>query len=548
MTITGMASPPLRRLFPLPGASSVRLPAAAIAGYVLVYVLLDWISYVHPMRGLNITPWNPQAALAVALLMWRPGGWWLVGLTLAATDALVRGMPASWAAGAASSTVLTFGYAVTAAALRRWLGPDPHIATRKAFLIFVLVAAAGAALNAALYVGALAAFDIPARDRLLPAFQRGWIGDTVSLIVVLPLLFVLRSWQRRNETLAMLRTLECWLVVLAAVVAAYAVFGQSTEDQFKFFYLLLMPVVWGAARFGAIGAVWSAALVQVLLIVAVQSTQYTPLTVFELHMLMAALAATGLLLGTTVDERAEAQRALRASLHLAAAGDMAAALAHELNQPLTALSTYAQASQLLVGKLGTEQRALSAPLADVTAKLVHEAGRASDVVKRLRDFFRTRSTELQATDVAALIGDVIRSQSARAAAMKVDLAWLCDPALPAVLLDRVQIEVVLRNLVANALDAAGQDTAGAARVAVDARVRDDQLVIAVTDSGPGVPAAGLPQLFDTRVVSSKPGGMGIGLGISRTIVEAHGGRLWAEPGPGGKFFFSIPLATAGGHE
>jgi two-component system, LuxR family, sensor kinase FixL len=259
---------------------------------------------------------------------------------------------------------------------------------------------------------------------------------------------------------------------------------------------------------------------------------------------MAALAATGLLLGTTVDERAEAQRALRASLHLAAAGDMAAALAHELNQPLTALSTYAQASQLLVDKLGTDQQVLSAPLADVTAKLVHEAGRAGDVVKRLRDFFRTRSTELQETDVAALIREVIRSQSARAAAMKIDLASRCDPALPGVLLDRVQIEVVLRNLVANALDAAGQDAAGAACVAVDARVRDEQLVIAVTDSGPGVPAASLPQLFDTRVASSKPGGMGIGLGISRTIVEAHGGRLWAEPGPGGKFFFSIPK----GHE
>lgn len=545
--MTGMASPSVRHL-PSTGASSLHVPAGAIVGYVVVYLLLDWISYVHPMRGLNITPWNPQAALAVALLMWRPGGWWLVALTLAVTDLFVRGMPASWAAGAASSAVLTLGHAITAAALRRWLGATPHIATRRAFLIFVLIAAAGAALNAGLYAGALAAFDLSPPERLLPAFQRGWIGETVSLVVVLPLLFVLRSWQRRSETLAMLRTVECWLVVLAAVVAAYAVFGQSTEDQFKFFYLLLMPVVWGAARFGAIGAVWSAALVQVLLIVAVQLSHYTPLTVFELHMLMAALAATGLLLGTTVDERAQAQRALRASLHLAAAGDMAAALAHELNQPLTALSTYAQASQLLVGKLGSEQQALSAPLADVTAKLVHEAGRAGDVVKRLRDFFRNRSTELQPTDVAELIGEVMRSQSARAAAMKAELAWQCDPALPRVLLDRVQIEVVLRNLVANALDAAGQAADGAASVVVDARVRDEQLVIAVRDSGPGVPAARLPQLFDSRAPSSKPGGMGIGLGISRTIVEAHGGRLWAAPGPGGQFFFSIPLATAGGHE
>ncbi|CAG1013363.1 two-component system, LuxR family, sensor histidine kinase DctS [Burkholderiaceae bacterium] len=544
---------PVNRFPTVAAASSLRLPLTSAAGFVLLYVLLDWISYVHPMRGLNITPWNPQAALAVALLMWRPGSWWLVAATLAGTEVLVRGLPPSWAVHVVPTALLTLGYWVGAAAMRRWLGPVPHIATRKAFLIFLVISAGTAALTASLHIGALAMIDSASmRDRLLAGVLRAWIGDAVSLIVVLPVLFIMRSWERRAATAAMLRTLESWLVIGAAVAAAFAVFGQATEDQFKFFYLLFVPVVWSAARFGTLGAAWCAALVQVLLIVAVQSTQYRPLTVFELHMLLAALAATGLLLGTTVDEREEAQRALRASLHLAAAGDMAAALAHELNQPLTALSTYAHACQLLVRQQRGEGEhrgvdAIADPLADVTGKLVNEASRASNVVKRLRDFFRTRSTELQPVDVPMLIEEVIRSQSTQARALHVVLEGRCDEQLPRVWLDQVQIEVVLRNLVSNAMDAVAQHGAQPASVSVEARLRDGHLVVAVRDSGPGISAAMLPHLFESRP-STKPGGMGIGLAICRTIIEAHGGRLWAEVGAGGRFFFSIPSSTASPHE
>jgi len=538
---------PLTRL-PIPSfGSALGVPCATAIGYVLVYLLLDWVSFVHPMRGLNITPWNPQTALAVALLLWYPRGWWLVWLTLAGAETAVRGVSVSWPAEVLSSAMLTVGYVATAMAIRRWLGPLPQIASRKTFLVFVLIVCVGAMLNAVLFVGSLSVFGIPQPDRMVTAVMRGWIGDAVSLIVTLPVLFALGSRERRADTIAMVSTVECWLVAAAAVVAAYAVFGRSTEEQFKFFYLLFLPVVWGAARFGVIGAVWSAALVQVLLILAVQAVPYRPLTVFEFHMLMAALAATGLLLGTTVDEREEADRALRASLHLAAAGDMAAALAHELNQPLTALSTYARASQLLAQRLGSEHQAIAAPFTDVTTKLVNEASRAGDVVKRLRDFFRSRRTDLQPTEVRPLIEEIMQSQSVRASTMGIRTEWACDSSLPPVWLDRVQIEVVLRNLVSNALDAATDAANPEASVRVQARIRAEQLVVSVQDTGDGVPVTQLHGLFDSRP-STKPGGMGIGLGISRSIIEAHGGRLWAEPGPGGKFYFSLPLSVSQGNE
>ena len=530
-----------------------RLPAAVAFGFPVLFLLLDWISFVHPMSGTHITAWNPQAALAIALLVRYPSSWWLVGPVMAAAAAW-RGLPEPAVPAAVASLVSTLGFAATAAALRRALGPE----TRNAYLAFLAIAAVGAALQAGLYVGTLGTVGIEVSDRVPGAFIRRWVADAVSIIVSLPVIFVLADRSRRAQTLAMLRTVEWWLVAGAALAASYAVFGRPAEDQFKFFYLLFVPVAWGAARFGNVGAVWSAALVQALLFTAVQADTYRPLTVFELHMLMTALGATGLLLGATVEERQRAEEALRASLHAAAAADMAAALAHELNQPLTAMRTYARAAQLMAQRPAAVLDGNAPSLVEVTDKLVAEVNRAGTVMKRLRDFFRQRGTALEPVALQSVIDEVVQSQAAHADAAGVVLKAHCQPALPLVWIDAVQIAVVLRNLVSNAIEAAAP--APAARVTVQAEVQGRQLVVKVQDSGPGISAEELGELFDagdgsrdrpragTRLrASAKPGGMGIGLVISRSIIEAHEGRLWAEAGPGGKFSFSIPLLEPDPH-
>jgi signal transduction histidine kinase len=254
-----------------------------------------------------------------------------------------------------------------------------------------------------------------------------------------------------------------------------------------------------------------------------------------------------LLLGTTVDEREEVGRNLRASLRLAAAGDMAAALAHELNQPLSALTSYARASQLLADRIRNTDAELARPLIEVTGKLVTEAARTGVVVRRLRDFFRDRTMELKPTDLSSLIDEALRSQSARAHARDVELAAVCDAQIPELLVDAVQIAVVLRNLITNAIDAALESPTGSKAVFVHASHHGDFIMVAVTDSGPGLAAGDVAGVFETHR-SGKPGGMGIGLAISRSIVEAHGGRMWADTGPGGKFYFTIPLDLPGSSE
>lgn len=516
--------------------------------YLALYVALAWVSFIHPMRGLNITPWSPQSALAVGLLLWRPRSWWLVWLAAMSGEAFVPEDPISWGALLASTGLLTAGYAATAAALKHWVGTSVALITRRKLAAFLAIVAAGAVLGSALRVAALFAFGWVPADRIAAAIHRGAIGDGVGLLVTLPLLLILGSRERRAGIRAMFRTAEWWSIVAATVLAIVVVFARPTAEQFKYFYLLFLPVVWAAARFGATGAAWSSAVVQITVIMAVQSAEYQPLTVFELQLLVAALAATALLLGATVDEREEAARALRASLRLAAAGDMAAALAHELNQPLTAMSTYAHAAQVLAQQIRRGDSAPADPLVGVMGKLDEESRRAAEIVKRLRNFFRDRATELQPTPLRALMEEAYRAQIARAVALKVRLTWSCAPADATVWLDPVQIGVVLRNLLANALDAAMEAERGSdAWVTLDARQDGEEMVVAVTDSARGLRGEDTALVFERRR-SDKPGGMGVGLAISRSIVEAHGGRLWAEPGPGGRFLFNLPLGAPSSHE
>jgi two-component system sensor kinase FixL len=513
------------------------------------YLVLAWISYDHPMRALNITPWNPQAALAVALLVIQPRSWPVVWAAVASAEAFIGEERLPYGALLVSTAALAAGYAFTAAALRRWLGGESAAIGHRAAIIFLAIAALGSFTAASLRAGALWAMAVVPVDRLPAVLHRGSISDGVGLVVMLPVLVVLSTARRRAATGTMLRAPEWWLIAMITSGAVVGVFHQVPQDQFKWFYVLFLPVVWASTRFGAVGAVWSAALVQALLIIEVQTGQYQPITVFELQALMAALTCTGILLGTIVDERQAAEEALRSSLRLAAAGDMAAALAHELNQPLTALSTYARASQMLARRLPETDPAARGIL-DVTDKLAGEASRAGDIVNRLRRFFRERSTELQPSDLREVLAEAAASQARRAEELRVRLQLAQLPELPLVWIDRVQIAVVLRNLLANALEAASDRrdaSAGPPLVVVSAGLHGDAVIVSILDSGPGLTAERARAVFDAAA-SSKPGGMGVGLSISRAIIEAHGGRLWGEPGVGGTFRFTLPTGTGEAHE
>lgn len=248
-----------------------------------------------------------------------------------------------------------------------------------------------------------------------------------------------------------------------------------------------------------------------------------------------------------ITARVKIERALRAkqreldrTLRLAAASETASALAHELNQPLAAIANYVRAARLLLEQ-GTDPAAMTSAMDHAVA----EVARAGDVMRRLREFFQSGTLRQEALEVGVLVEGAVEGVHAQLQRHDVRLAIEYPPALPRVLADPVQIATVLHNLLVNAIEALRTRPAhgDGRRIVVRAREHGTkQVMIAVIDNGPGVPASVVPQLF-SPFASSKPEGMGLGLAISRSMIEAHGGELRHEPLPEGtSFTITLPVA------
>lgn len=504
------------------------------------YLLLDWMSYVHPLQQSSITPWNPHPALAVALLA-LCGQRWLPAVFLAtfAAEVAVRHMPAGPATTLLVSVVLSLGYAATAAALSGLIASGEALRSRRGLLQLIGVIAIGTLVTGALYVGALWSSGAQLPAPYFEALLQFWIGDCVGILVTLPLILIWRDPVRRGELKGALHEPSLYLQALLIGAALWLVFGPIFTQPFKFFYVLFLPLIWAAVRFGLHGAALAVLEIQLGVISVAQLTAYPALTVFELQALLIAVTITGLFLGVTVDERRRAIYDLKQSLRLAAAGEMSAAIAHELNQPLAALGTYARAAVLL-----SEAEELDrARLADTLRKVVGESNRAADVVRRLRDFFRTGATELRSQSLPELAGAVAHDYQNQASRFGVDIEQRVNSGAGEVLVDRLQIEVVLRNLVANGIEAASQGSQPRSVVIEIGPAEGGFVQTRIRDSGGGVAPELREQVFEP-FWSSRATGMGMGLAISRAIVEAHGGRIWIEGGVHGAFAFTLP-ATHG---
>ena len=237
---------------------------------------------------------------------------------------------------------------------------------------------------------------------------------------------------------------------------------------------------------------------------------------------------TGFIRDLTAQQLAELRmKELQAELihvsRVSAMGTMASTLAHELNQPLTAIANYLEAGRDLIDNDASDARPFLREAMDEAAR---EALRAGQIVRRLRDFVARGETEKAVHDLPAMIDEAARLGLLGATERGIRLFTHFDPTASRVLADRVQVQQVLVNLLRNAAEAVAD---GVRRdVTVTTLRREGGVIdIAVADTGPGIDPAIAPRLFDA-FASGKEHGMGLGLSISRTIVEAHGGRIWAE--------------------
>jgi two-component system, LuxR family, sensor kinase FixL len=224
---------------------------------------------------------------------------------------------------------------------------------------------------------------------------------------------------------------------------------------------------------------------------------------------------------------------------LSAVGTLASALAHELNQPLTAVANYVSAGRDMLDDEKPEARAAIREALDEAAS---EAIRAGQIVRRLRDFVSKGEVETQILSLGKLINDATTLGLVGAREKGVEWWIDIDPGVDNVLADRVQIQQVMVNLMRNAIEA--MEKTPVKHLAVRARPRDQsQVEISVSDTGSGLPPEMIGQLFQP-FVSTKAQGMGLGLSICRTIVEAHGGRLTVEAGADGGTTFRFTLMRA----
>ena len=226
---------------------------------------------------------------------------------------------------------------------------------------------------------------------------------------------------------------------------------------------------------------------------------------------------------------------------LTAMGEMASTLAHELNQPLSAIANLLTGSRRLMDR-GRESD--QAKIRDAIDRAAAQALRAGEVIHRMRDFVRRGASERETESLSKLIEEASALALIGEKERQVDVRLNLDPKADAVCADRVQVQQVLLNLIRNGIDAMQvQDPKKRGLLISSGLTEDGWSRVTVADTGPGVAEAIRERLFQP-FMTTKPQGMGVGLSISRSIIEAHGGRIWAEANPAGGALFCFTLPPA----
>lgn len=637
-----------------------------VPAYIALYVALDWISFIQPAGGavaLGITPWNPAAGLSLAAILFRG-----VSFTPAVfVAALLAGVLFhGWAAPLVTAIVaalIAAGYTSGALFLRR-LDLSLTLESNSDLLKLLATALVATMIVAAGVTGTLTlAHLIPAGDAS-SVFLHFWVGDMIGIAVVTPFL-LLASDARRFTPDRLPSAIEIVLQLTTVAAGLWIIFGIETVDHFEYAYVLFLPLIWIALRAGLAGASWGILSTQLGLIVAIQLKGFDANIMTQFQLLMLAVAFSGLLLGSVVDERRRAEDSLRdsearlqsvlstapdailtfddsgaltstnraaermffaaqrppADIHihallpglrtdgseggdelvarrldgtsfvaevaigrtpggqrdlsvcvvrdvserkraeawlkehetalaqatrLTATGEMAAALAHELNQPLTALIGFARACQtVLQADADAGSRATASDLID---KAVRQALRAGEIIRSTREFIGRGDTHFTHVEISQIFKAVLDLVRAEAGLSRVNFVVRFEKNTPPVFADAIQIEQVIINLIRNSMEAMNRSSQGVREIALSAALDPQQpglLEICVRDTGPGFPPEIADRLFKP-FATTKSSGMGLGLAISRSIVESHGGQIRAVAAKdGAEIRFTVPLYSDG---
>ncbi|MPZ57640.1 MAG: hypothetical protein GEU91_14295 [Rhizobiales bacterium] len=527
------------------------------AAFLAAYVLLEWVSFIHEYKGVPITPWNPGLGVMFALMVFagpRYGAVLFAGVIIAEVAVLRTHL--EWWVLVAIAAIFAVGYGTAAAVARRNLRLDVGLDHLRDIAMLLAAGFAGAIVVGSLLPlpllveGQLESGDLPVA--LAPLL----VGDFIGIAVMAPLtlrLVLREGLVHARALLPALPELLSWTGVAALLL--WVIINPAIPTGFNYFYLVFVPVVVIAVRHGLDGACVALAVTQLALVALLHLYGHDAAAFTEVQMLMLVLTATGLVVGVTVSERQQAQRAIRAVEDLLrkrraeAAGaarvnlvsGMASALAHEINQPMTAARALARAAQQILRMPNADLRRAENNLATLVTQIDHAGG----VVRRMRDFLRRGQPHVSTIEIRSMLDDTLALLVAAASTSNIRVEIDLPEKPPALHADRVQLQQVILNLVRNAIDAIGPYRIdGRIIIAVRHLELPPQIEFRVIDNGPGIDQELIGRLFEP-LTTSKREGLGLGLSISASIVESHGGRLWLESTSpqGTEFRFSLPLES-----
>ncbi len=541
-----MTAPDLWRLRGSPGArDEFVIKTTAVVLYAAVYLAFDWLRVSHALPGPGLALWNPLPAFGLVLLLAQglrcapvP---FVVGLL---SDWAVGGAPAGIAEPLLANALAAAALTVFAALLRPNLPDDDafgnlaDIARFLAISILVALALAGLAAAAPIVTGALPPAGV------LVAVRQVSLGDLAAVLGLVPAIMGIPAARLRWNKIAPSTGLRDIALFSSGLAVSLVVIGtMEAYSEPHFFYLMFLPVVWIAARQGLAWAAIAVLLAQVALVATVARFGSGREDVLAFQIFLLTIAFTGLIIGSAVTERHRAETALRrqqAELarmgRITTAGALGLAVVHQISQPLATIATYTHASRRLL-QSGSADRDL---VVESMAKAEAEVQRAGLIIERMREFTARGKKSVTAVNLGALAREIAEAlgDDARRAGVRLRVD---APPVPSVTADRIQIEQVLVNLVRNAIEAGAALPTGKATVRIMLASRGEEVEVAVEDQGPGIPPEAAASLFEP-FETSKANGMGLGLWLSRELVEGNGGRLWYDPGRkgGARFVFRLP--------
>ncbi|MFZ5746537.1 MAG: PAS domain-containing sensor histidine kinase [Pseudomonadota bacterium] len=480
--------------------------------------------------------------------------------------------------GLSRRTILLVALGVLGVGFAARLGLDPLLVNRATFIFFVpaVVIAALAGLRHAVFVTVLGAAAGVSADALTGELLFGdWVAAVVygvmGVVIATGGAWLDRARQREAATTRELAQREAHLTsILQTVPDAMIVidedglirdFSDTAERQFGWTAAevtgrnvsMLMPSPYREAHDGYLERYYRTGERRIIGVGRVVVGERKDGSTFPMELAVGEMQLaegryfTGFVRDLTERQQTETRlQELQTELvhvsRLTALGEMASALAHELNQPLSAIGNYLSGSKALLKRDPVPQ----ARVVEAVERAASESLRAGEIIRRLRDFVSRGETERSVESLPKLLEEASALALVGAKEHGIRVRFDLSPAIDLVLVDKVQIQQVILNLIRNAVDAMAESQRRELTVTV-APEQGAMALVVVADTGPGIRPDITDQLFQP-FVTTKRTGMGVGLSICRTIVEAHGGRIWAEANEGGGAVFRFTIPSVGKEE